>query len=74
MNLPNQNKFPIGEVVSLNSGGPSMTIFAHAVDSSYSVVWFNEKDDLCKTVMPHDCLVSLGEDDENSGNVFPFAG
>lgn len=49
-------RFSIGDVVSLVSGGPAMTVSAIDTDGEVSCVWFTPEDERRSAMFQPDCL------------------
>ncbi len=49
-------RFSIGDVVSLVSGGPAMTVSAIDADGEVSCVWFTPEDERRSAMFQPDCL------------------
>jgi uncharacterized protein YodC (DUF2158 family) len=55
-------QFNVGDVVSLPSGGPNLTVYKLEGAAAVSCVWFDEAGVLRREMLPVACLVS-GDDE-----------
>jgi uncharacterized protein YodC (DUF2158 family) len=63
------NKFKIGDVVYLNSGGPAMTIVNIPDNNLYTVAWIDDKNKEQRSIYPGDAITSVNPDDIPPENV-----
>ncbi len=56
-----ENKFEIGDIVRLKSGGPDMTVTSldRYIDGVYFCAWFNGNNDLCEASYWDSSLISV---------------